>query len=83
MKKYIISDPDILGGTPVITGTRIPIDRILFLFKEGYTIDDIHHEYDHVDVKTLEKVLDELSLIAKKTKNGPQVSPRQTRLSQI
>lgn len=73
MKKYIISDPEILGGTPVIRGTRIPVDRILFLFKQGYTIDEIHHEYDHVDVKTLEKVLDELSQITKKTKREPQI----------
>lgn len=73
MKKYIISDPDILGGTPVIKGTRIPVDRVLFLFKEGYTIDDIHNEYNHVDVKTLEKVLDELATIAKKAKHESQI----------
>lgn len=73
MKKYIISDQDILGGTPVIKGTRIPVERILFLFKQGYTIDDIHNEYDHVDVKTLEKVLDELSQIAKKKNHEPQI----------
>lgn len=23
------SDPDILGGTPVFTGTRVPIDTLL------------------------------------------------------
>ena len=38
MRKYIISDPDILGGTPVIKGTRVPIGRILFLLKDGYTL---------------------------------------------
>jgi len=29
MGKYIISDPDILGGTPVIKGTRVPIGPAL------------------------------------------------------
>jgi len=66
MRKNIISDPNILGGTPVVKGTRVPVGRILFLFKQGYTIDDIHTEYDHIDVKTLEKVLDELTTMTKK-----------------
>jgi uncharacterized protein (DUF433 family) len=74
MKKYIISDPKILGGTPVVKGTRVPVGRILFLFKQGYTIDDIHSEYDHIDVKTLEKVLDELTTMTKKTIHEPQTT---------
>jgi uncharacterized protein (DUF433 family) len=35
MGKYIISDPDILGDTPVIKGTRVPIGRIVFCSKTG------------------------------------------------
>lgn len=67
MNKYISSDKNILGGTPVIKGTRIPIERVLFLFKEGYTIEEIQEEYDHVDLKTLECVIDEVnSLVIKK-----------------
>jgi uncharacterized protein (DUF433 family) len=34
MKHYISSDPTILSGMPVITGTRVPIARILSLLKE-------------------------------------------------
>jgi uncharacterized protein (DUF433 family) len=50
MGKYIISDPDILGGTPVIKGTRVPIGRILFLLKDGYTLEAIHEDYPHIDL---------------------------------
>ncbi len=45
MGKYIISDPTILSGMPVIKGTRVPIVRILTLLKEGYTIEEIQEHF--------------------------------------
>lgn len=57
---YISSKPDIMGGAPVISGTRIPIARILFLLKEGYTIEAIHDEYSWVLLKTIEGAVNEL-----------------------
>jgi len=59
MVKYISSDPNILGGKPVIKGTRIPIDQILFLLKDGFTIQAIHELYPHVEEKTIKGVIDE------------------------
>ena len=59
MGKYITSDPDILGGTPVIKGTRVPIGRILFLLKDGYTLEAIHEDYPHIDIPTLSSAIDE------------------------
>lgn len=72
--KYIVSDKKILSGTPVIAGTRIPIARILFLLKQGYTLEDIHNEYDHVSVTKLEGVLDELDKLVGKTIHASQIS---------
>lgn len=63
MRKHIVSDPHILGGKPVITGTRIPIDQILFLLKDGFTIEAIHEQYPHVSVKTISSAIDEVSLL--------------------
>lgn len=60
MKSYIISNSTILGGTPVIVGTRVPVARIIFLLKEGYTIDAIHEEFPHVSVQTIEGAVSEL-----------------------
>src|SRR5213078_3008570 len=38
--KYISSTPQILSGMPVITGTRVPVARILSLLKEGYLLEE-------------------------------------------
>lgn len=59
MGKYIVSDLNILGGVPVIKGTRIPIARILFLLKDGYTIEAIHEEYPDLSIKTIAGAIDE------------------------
>ncbi len=55
MSKYITSTPGIMSGDPVIAGTRVPISRILFLLKEGYTLEAIHEEYPHISTETLSK----------------------------
>jgi uncharacterized protein (DUF433 family) len=57
--KYITSTPDILGGAPVIRGTRIPIEVILYRLKDGYTLKEIQKMYNWVDWKTLEGAIDE------------------------
>ncbi len=44
----IIIDPKIMGGKPVIKGTRIPVYFILELIANGWTIDDILKEYPHL-----------------------------------
>ncbi len=61
MSKYITVDKNIMSGAPVIQGTRIPIERIMFLIKDGYNIDAIHAEYPQVERKTLEGVMDEIT----------------------
>lgn len=63
MKKsyaYITSTPDIMGGNPVIAGTRVPVDVILYRLSEGYTLKDIHTMYRHVSIDTLKKVIREI-----------------------
>lgn len=71
MKKYIISDPEILGGKPVIAGTRIPIDQILFLLKEGFTVEAINSEYPQLDKKTITGTIDEAARLI--NKNASQI----------
>ena len=36
----ITSTPDILGGTPVFRGTRVPIQTLIEYLEGGQTIDD-------------------------------------------
>ncbi len=61
MSKLITSDPQILGGTAIITGTRLPVVVVLQRLKEGFTIDEIHDQYPHVSTKTFVGVLEELA----------------------
>ena len=36
----ITSTPDIMGGTPVFAGTRVPVQTLLDYLKAGESIDD-------------------------------------------
>lgn len=72
--KYLISDPDIIGGELVIKNTRVPLQRILFLLKDGYNLEAIHEEYPHIDNTTLLGAIDELEKIANKTLHGSQTA---------
>ena len=41
MKERIItSSPDIMGGTPVFAGTRVPVQTLLDYLKAGESTDD-------------------------------------------
>jgi uncharacterized protein (DUF433 family) len=38
-QSFISRSPDIMGGTPVFTGTRVPIQTLLDYLEAGETID--------------------------------------------
>jgi len=41
MKEPIItSSPEVMGGTPVFTGTRVPVQTLLDYLKGGESVDD-------------------------------------------
>lgn len=78
MKKYIVSDPKILGGMPVISGTRVPIAVILYRLKEGYTISEISELYPWVGKRKFEKVLGELAQTVSQSRNDQTILQTQT-----
>lgn len=59
MNKFVVSDSKILGGKPVIAGTRIPLTLILNLLKDGYTIEAIHDLYPQLSIKTIDGAIEE------------------------
>lgn len=44
-KAKIITNPNILGGKPVIAGTRISVELIMNFLATGMTVDEILSEY--------------------------------------
>ena len=44
----ITNDPNILGGKPVIAGTRISVQLILEKMRDGWTITDLLDDYPHL-----------------------------------
>lgn len=45
MNKLITQDPDILGGKPIIKGTRMSVESILELLASGMEVDEILKDY--------------------------------------
>ena len=44
----ITTDPQVLGGKPVIAGTRISVQLILEKMRDGWTITDLLDDYPHL-----------------------------------
>ena len=60
--EYIEKNEAILGGAPVIKGTRIPAERLAYLFEQGYEEENFKKEYPQVSLKKLRGALKELTL---------------------
>lgn len=39
MKRVVHSDPEVLGGTPVFFGTRVPVQNLIDYLEAGDTLD--------------------------------------------
>jgi uncharacterized protein (DUF433 family) len=46
--RIIHSDPEILGGTPVFVGTRVPVQALLDFLEGGDTIEEFLDNYPGV-----------------------------------
>lgn len=52
------SDPDILGGTPVFVGTRVPVKNLLDYLRGGDTLEDFLVDFPSVQRSQAEAALD-------------------------
>lgn len=55
-REYIHSDPEILGGKPVVKGTRLTVDFLLGLFAEGWSQDEVLSNYTQLNPQSLRAV---------------------------
>ncbi|MFQ5981492.1 MAG: DUF433 domain-containing protein [Candidatus Heimdallarchaeota archaeon] len=58
MSWEICVDPEILGGKPVIKGTRIPVELIFELSGIGYSIEQIIEEYPYLTLDAVKGILE-------------------------
>lgn len=62
----ITFNPNILGGKPVIKGTRISVEFILELLSSGMSVGDILKEYKHLKKRDILEALDYASKVVKR-----------------
>jgi len=66
-KQIVHSDPEILGGTPVFVGTRVPVQALLDFLEGGDTIEEFLDNYPGVSREQAVAFLEEAgrALVAK------------------
>lgn len=59
-EKIIDSSPEIMGGTPVFAGTRVPIQTLLDYIDAGESIDDFQEGFPTVTREQIHAFLNEV-----------------------
>ena len=54
---YIIRDPKICGGEPVVTGTRVTIRTVLASLAEGMSVEEIVADFPSLTCESVKAVL--------------------------
>ncbi|MBX2927981.1 MAG: DUF433 domain-containing protein [Saprospiraceae bacterium] len=62
---HIVSDPEILGGKPIIEGSRISVQLILEWVASGASVQDIVNEFPHLSSESVKEALLYASLFMK------------------
>ncbi len=60
-KQIVHTDPEILGGTPVFVGTRVPVDALIDFLEGGDRIEDFLENYPGVSREQAVAFLEEAS----------------------
>jgi uncharacterized protein (DUF433 family) len=55
-RDYIVTDPEILVGKPVVKGTRLSVDLILDRLADGWTVEDLYQSYPRLTPEALQAV---------------------------
>jgi uncharacterized protein (DUF433 family) len=59
MASVVNIDPNILGGTPVFAGTRVPVESLFDYLKRGRSIDYFLEQFPTVNREQIEALLDD------------------------
>src|SRR6185436_14616312 len=58
-ESVIVSDPEILGGTPCFRGTRVPVDSLIDYLEAGDTLDEFLDNFPSVSREAAIAALEE------------------------
>src|SRR6267154_1074472 len=58
-ESVIVSDPEILGGTPCFRGTRVPVDSLIDYLETGDTLDEFLDNFPSVSREAAIAALEE------------------------
>ncbi|MCK9462321.1 MAG: DUF433 domain-containing protein [Proteobacteria bacterium] len=67
----IAIDSEVLVGKPVIKGTRIAVDFVVDLLAQGWTLEQVIEEYDHLTAADVQACLAYASDILKSERIYP------------
>lgn len=59
MSNLVVIDPNVLGGTPVFRGTRVPVRTLFEYFEDNYTLDQFLEFFPTVTLDMAKGVLSE------------------------
>ena len=79
--RRIVSNPKILGGKPVIKGTRISVELILSLIASDMSEREILEDYPHLKPADLKAALEYGALLAGSTRAGTSDSAADTHVA--
>lgn len=57
--KFIQSSKEILGGTPVFVGTRVPVQTLIDYLEEGKTVDEFLLDFPTVNRESATGILEQ------------------------
>jgi uncharacterized protein (DUF433 family) len=57
-EQVVSQDPEVMGGTPVFAGTRVPVDSLIAHLKAGDTLDDFLDGFPSVSREQAEAFLE-------------------------
>ena len=55
--KRIVVNPKVMGGKPIIKGTRITVEQVLKLLSQGLSAKEIIKDYPHLSENDISAVL--------------------------
>ena len=56
-QRYIVRDPTVCGGKPVVRGTRVTIRTVLASLAEGLTVEEIVTEFPTLDEAAVRAII--------------------------